>query len=516
MLPHDQDPAAEGRPEHDVQSDAPGAASAEPNAEPNAVAAGAARPMAPAPTGLVDQPILTPSTSAAMERRRGWAFGVSMLLVAVMGGGALFMSGYSVGRDQGRAPGSDISERDAWQPFWDVYDAITTRYPLEPVERSTLIEGAIRGMVESVGDPYSSYLSPEDFTGTLNDISGTFEGIGAEIGSVDAAGNTSDCNRFGADCFLVVIAPLPGSPAEAAGLRPGDIILEVDGSRLDGLTPDEARDRVRGKAGTEVKLHIQRFAAPVPVTPGPSTAPSAPGSPVPGATPRARQLLDEFEVTLVRAKIQRREVTSRELAGGDVGYLSLAGFSSASARELEAAIRAHLDKGVRKLVLDLRGNPGGFLLDSLEVASEFIAEGPIYWQEDAKGVQTVSDARPGGIATDLSIRVVVLIDRGTASAGEIVAGALQDRGRAKLIGETTFGKGTVQEWIELGELGGVKLTTNKWLTPNRTWIHKVGITPDIAVIVPPDLPQGSDPVLDAALEVLGAAVLGPPSFLRAA
>ena len=499
MLPPDHDPAAEGRPD-------------------------AAPAPVPMPTGLVDQPILAPVPTspverpAPAERRRGWAFGVSMVLVAVMGGGALFMSGYSVGVDQGRTPGSSISERDAWQPFWDVYDAITTRYPLEPIERSTLIEGAIRGMVESVGDPYSSYLSPEDFTGTLNDISGTFEGIGAEIGSVDAGGNASDCNQFGPDCFLVVIAPLPGSPAEAAGLRPGDVILEVDGSRLDGLTPDEARDRVRGKAGTEVKLHILRFAAPVPATPGPTAAPSpsAPGSPAPAVTPTPRQLLDEFEVTLVRAKIQRREVTSRDLAGGTVGYVSLSGFSSAGAKELEAAIKAHLDKGIKKLVFDLRGNPGGFLLDSLDVASEFIGEGPIYWQEDANGVQTVSDARPGGIATDPSIQVVVLIDRGTASAGEIVAGALQDRGRAKLIGETSFGKGTVQEWIELGDLGGVKLTTNKWLTPNRTWIHRVGITPDIPVTVPPDLPQGSDPVLDAALEVLAGSAIAPKSFLRAA
>ncbi|MBI2781812.1 MAG: S41 family peptidase [Chloroflexi bacterium] len=456
--------------------------------------------------GTVPAPVQAP----AGERRRGWPFAFSMVLVAVLGGGALFMSGYSVGRDQGRAPGSSASESDAWKPFWNVYDAVTTRYPLGPVPRTTLIEGAIRGLMESVGDPYSSYLSPEDYTGTLNDISGTFEGIGAEIGSVDAAGHTSDCAKFGANCQLVVIAPLDGSPAEKAGLQPGDIIMKVDGSTLDGLTPDEARNMVRGKAGTEVVLHIQRFAAPTPVPTG--GAPSL----LPGATEAPRQLLQEFDVTLVRAKVQRREVTSRVLANGTVGYVSLAGFSSEGAKQLKAAVQAHLDKGIKKIVFDLRGNPGGFLVDSLDIASQFIASGPVYWTEDAKGVQTETDAGSDGIATDPSIQVVVLINRGSASAAEIVAGALQDRGRAKLIGETSFGKGTVQEWIDLGELGGVKLTVNKWLTPNKRWIHKVGLTPDIAVTVPADNPPGADPVLDKALEVLGAAAFGPPSLLMAA
>jgi carboxyl-terminal processing protease len=475
-------------------------------------------PNDPEPTGLVhlstnasdDAPPLTPVQPAPVERRRGWPFAFSMVLVAVLGGGALFMSGYSVGRDQARAPGSSVSEADAWKPFWNVYDAVTTRYPLGPVERTTLIEGAIRGLVDSVGDPYSSYLSPEDFTGTLNDISGSFEGIGAEIGSVDAGGNTSDCATFGPDCHLVIIAPLDGSPAEKAGLKPGDVVLEVDGSTLDGLTPDQARDRVRGKAGTEVKLHIQRFAAATPIPT------DATGSPAPGATQAPRQLLDEFDVTLVRAKVQRREVTSRVLANGTVGYVSLAGFSSEGAKQLQAAIQAHLDKGIKKIVFDLRGNPGGFVTDALNVASQFIPSGPVYWTEDAKGVQIEVDASGGGIATDPSIQVVVLIDRGSASAAEIVAGALQDRERAKLIGETSFGKGTVQEWIDLGQLGGVKLTVNKWLTPNKRWIHKVGITPEVAVTVPADNPPGSDPVLDKALEVLGAAALGPRSLLLAA
>ena len=202
----------------------------------------------PAPTGLVDVPVgpVVPSSVPYRPPRRGWAFAASMVLVAVMGGGALFMSGYSIGRDAGRVSGGSVAEADAWKPFWNVYDAVTNRFPLGPVERKTLIEGAIRGLVESIDDPYSSYLSPEDYQGTLNDISGTFEGIGAEIGSVDANGNTSDCAKFGPDCHLVIIAPIEGSPAESAGLKPGDVVTAIDGSTLDGLTPDEARDRVRG------------------------------------------------------------------------------------------------------------------------------------------------------------------------------------------------------------------------------------------------------------------------------
>ena len=482
----------------------------------------------PAPTGLVDAPILTPVLRSPGERRRGWPLAVAMVLVAVMAGGALFLSGYTVGRDQGRTPGSSVTEQQAWKPFWDIYDAIQKRYPLGPVDRTTLVEGAIRGMVQSVGDPYSSYLSPEDFQGTINDISGTFEGIGAEIGSVDAAGRASDCSTFGPDCHLVIIAPLEGSPAEGAGLKPGDVITAVDGQTLDGLTPDQARDRIRGKAGTELALHIERFAAPppaasaAPATTAPAASPGsspAPGSSsAPGSSPApARKPIAEFEVTLVRAKIQRKEVTARELAGGTVGYVRLSGFSDAGAKELQAAIKVDLDKGIKKLVFDLRGNPGGFVTAARTVASQFIADGPVFWREDAQGNQTETDADPGGVATDPSIQVVVLIDRGTASASEIVAGALQDRGRAKLIGETSFGKGTVQEWYNLEQLGGVKLTVEKWLTPDKRWIHKIGLTPDFPVTVPANLPAGSDPVLDKALDVLGAAAaIAPWATLRAA
>jgi carboxyl-terminal processing protease len=466
----------------------------------------------PVPTGLVDQPILTPVIRAPGERRRGWPLAVALVLVTVMGGGALFLSGYSIGRDQGRTPGSDVSDAQAWQPFWDVYDAIRSRYPLDPVDRKTLVEGAIRGLVESVGDPYSSYLSPEDFRGTIDDISGTFEGIGAEIGAVDSAGNASDCSPFGAACHMVLIAPLDGSPAETAGLKPGDVVASVDGKTLDGLTPDEARDMVRGKAGTEVVLHVLRYASAPAATPPASPAPST--APAPSPTPR--KAADEFDVTIVRAKIQRRDVTAKELAGGTVGYIRFAGFSEDGAKQLTTALKADVDKGIKRIILDLRGNPGGFVTAARTVASQFLADGPVFWRQDAQGNQTETDAQSGGVATDPSIKVVVLIDKGTASASEIVAGALQDRGRAQLIGETSFGKGTVQEWYDLGDVGGVKLTVEKWLTPNKRWIHKTGLTPDVPVTVPTNLPPGSDPVLDKALDVLGATAMAPWADLRAA
>jgi len=500
MLPSDPEPAPDS-----------GAASPDarnPAVDPPATDASAGQP---APTGVLDVPVepVIPIAHRPPERRRGWAFAASMVLVAVMGGGALFMSGYSMGRDAGRASGGGtLDEAAAWQPFWDVYDAVTNRFPLAPIDRTSLIEGAIRGLVDSLDDPYSSYLSPEDYQGTLNDISGTFEGIGAEIGSIDATGHPSGCGTYGPDCRLVVIAPIEGSPAEAAGLLAGDVIAAVDGETVDGLTSEQARDRVRGKAGTSVVLHIERYALPSTATPAPSGTPDA--------TPAPRQLLEAFDVTIVRAKVQRREVTSRVIADGTVGYVRLAGFSGGGTAQLKDALQGFVDQGLTKIVFDLRGNPGGFIVDAQEVASQFVADGPIYWTENAQGAQTEADARSDGIATSPTIQVVVLIDGGSASAAEIVAGALQDRGRAKLIGEQSYGKGTVQEWIDLGELGGVKLTVNKWLTPDKRWIHKVGLTPDIPVTIPDNNPPGVDPVLDEALEVLGATALAPGARLLAA
>jgi carboxyl-terminal processing protease len=407
---------------------------------------------------------------------------IAVALVAVLAGGALFMSGYSLGRQQTTQPGTPVTEEEAFQPFWDAYHTILERYAGGEVDRKALIEGAIRGMIESLEDPYSSYLTPEEYRESLQGISGQFEGIGAEIGTVDANGETADCATFGPDCRLVIIAPLDGSPAEKAGIEAGDVINAVDGSSIDGLTIDEARDRIRGKKGTTVVLTIVRD----------------------GGEP--------FDLSVVRDVITQREVTTRELADGTVAYIRLAGFSDSGAAEVKDAVAAAVEEGVTKLILDLRGNPGGFVTAARTVASQFIGSGPIFWQEDAKGNQVETDAEAGGAATDPAIELAVLVDRGSASASEIVAGAIKDTERGILVGETTFGKGTVQQWTPLDDdNGGFRLTVAKWLTPDKHWIHQVGIEPDVEVDV--DTASGDDPILEAALEALDAS---EPSAARLA
>jgi carboxyl-terminal processing protease len=406
------------------------------------------------------------------RRRGGSPLVIAVAIVAVLAGGALFLSGYSLGRHDLTTPGTPVSEAEDFRPFWDAYRSVTERYAGGDVDRKALIEGAIKGMIEALDDPYSSYLSSQQYRDSLRNISGEFEGIGAEIGTIRPDGTTGDCSTLAPDCRLVIVAPIDGSPAERAGLLPGDIVLAADGTTLDGLTIDEARDRIRGPRDTSVRLTIERN----------------------GGEP--------FDVAIVRAVIIQRDVIHETYAGGTVGYTRLTGFSEHAADELGRVVKEDVEAGRRKLILDLRGNPGGFVTAAREIASQYLGDGTIFWQQDSAGRLTETVAQPGGPATDAGIRLIVLIDRGSASASEIVAGALQDRGRAVLVGEASFGKGTVQQWTQLeDDFGGFRLTVAKWLTPNKTWIHGEGITPDVAVD-PRGGEPGEDPVLDRALELL--------------
>ena len=426
------------------------------------------------PALQLDAPVRADGQPAVTTTRRLRALPLAVAVVVILGGSALFMSGYSMGRQSALEPGTPAFEAGAFVPFWDTYDTINQRYAGGEVDREALIQGAIRGMIDSLGDPYSAYMTSEEYRNSLQGISGQFEGIGAEI-ATQARDGTPGCAPLGPDCLLVIADPLDGSPAMLAGLLAGDLVLAADGESLEGLTVDDARERIRGPKGTIVQLTVVR----------------AGGAP--------------FVVSITRDVVQSREVVSRVLADGAVGYVRLRGFSDAAAIQLRDALTAHLDAGRRQLILDLRGNPGGYVTAARSIASEFIGSGVIFWEQDAAGAQVATEAAPGGVATDPTIRLLCLIDGGSASASEIVAGALEDSGRATLVGQTSFGKGTVQQWQELsGEGGAFRLTVARWLTPNKTWVHGKGITPDLVVTLPDPLPAGSDPTLDAALDLLAS------------
>jgi carboxyl-terminal processing protease len=432
-------------------------------------------PAEPESPAILDVPVTALSTP---RQRRIRLLPIAVAVVAVLGGSALFLSGYTMGRQAAIDPGTPVSEDAAFQPFWDAYHTINERYAGGEVDRSALIQGAIRGMINALGDPYSSYLTSEEFRQSLQGISGQFEGIGAEI-ATQASDGTQGCVTLGPDCHLLILDSLAGSPAERAGLKAGDLVLETDGVSLDGLTVDAARNKIRGPKGTVVTLTIRR------------------GSGVP------------FQLAITRDVVQQKEVDSKVLAGGTVGYVRLVGFSDAAADVLSDAFASHVKAGRTKLILDLRGNPGGYVTAARKVASQFIDSGVIFWEQDAKGTQIATEALGDGVATDPRLTIVCLIDSGSASASEIVAGALQDSGRATLVGEQSFGKGTVQQWQELtGEGGAFKLTIARWLTPDKRWIHKTGLTPDVVVTLPNPIPSGTDPILDRALEILGTSAQG--------
>lgn len=415
----------------------------------------------------------SPPPPPAGERRSSGgrlAVVVALALVAVLGGAALFGAGFLLGGQQARTPGTPDDREVLFAPFWDAFDAITGRFVGE-TDQKRLVEGAIKGMFEAIGDPFSSYLTSEEYKSSISGINGSFEGIGAVMMTRDAAGQEG-CERAGPTCHVIVVRTLRDAPAARAGLRADDRILAVDDVPVDGLTIGETIDRVRGPRGTTVRLSVLRGQA------------------------------DPFELAIVRETIQTEVVSSELLADGTVGYIRLDGFSSSSADDFRDQLTTLVADDVTGIIVDLRGDPGGFVDAAERIASEFIASGPVFWEAFADGSETAHEAIPGGVATDPAIEVLVLVDGGSASASEIVAGALQDSGRARLVGEQTFGKGTIQQWQTLtDDTGGFRLSVAKWLTPDKRWIHERGLTPDVPVIVPAD--ADSDVVLERALELLG-------------
>ncbi|MCL4562200.1 MAG: S41 family peptidase [Chloroflexi bacterium] len=345
-----------------------------------------------------------------------------------------------------------------FQPFWQAWQIVHDQYVDQPIDDEAIMRGAIQGMLEALGDQHTSYMSPEEYLQATLSMEGGYEGIGAWV---DSTGE-----------YLTIISPMPGSPAEEAGLKPGDQILAVDGKDMTGMDGQVVITYVIGPAGSTVLLTILRE----------------------GAT-------EPFDVPVTRGKITVPSLAS-EMLDGKIAYIQFFTFGETSGDELHQALEEIMAQKPTGIIFDLRNNGGGYLSTSIQVASEFIDQGVLLYEEYGNGREQTYEAQPGGLAIDIPL--VVLVNEGTASASEIVAGAIQDTGRGKLVGAVTYGKGSVQNWLELdNQEGAVRVTIARWLTPDRHQIHEIGLKPDVEVqLTEEDLQAGKDPQLEKAIEVL--------------
>jgi len=347
---------------------------------------------------------------------------------------------------------------DSFDIFWEAWDILDQEFYGALPEGADLPYAAIEGVIASTGDPYTAFLNPVQAEILRTDLQGGFEGIGATV-------------RLGVDGRLLIIQPLPGWPAIEAGLRAGDIVLEVDGTELLGMSLYEAISLSRGPSGTTVRLLIER-----------------------------EEVDEPFEIEITRARIELPSVESR-LLEDNLGYVRLHDFGETAASELENALKELDANELDGLIFDLRGNRGGYLAVAVEVTSEFVGQGPALIERFRDGHERRYPVARGGRALDVPL--VVLVDGGSASASEIAAGAIQDTGRGVLIGTTTLGKGSVQTVHTLTDGSELRVTVARWFTPNDRAIHDVGLEPDIEVeLTEEDILDERDPQLDRAIEYL--------------
>jgi carboxyl-terminal processing protease len=378
---------------------------------------------------------------------------VALVIVVLFGGIAIGQRMTNSGSTTTTTSGSPID----LTLFNKVFDIIQKEYVDAPTESQALEFGAIRGLVAGLNDPNSNFMDPEETQAFHDNLAGKFSGVGLELAMREQQ--------------LTVVTPLSDSPAERAEIKSGDIILAIDDVDTSELTLDEAVNKIRGPAGTVVRLLIERANA-----------------------------FEAQEFKLTREEINITSVES-EVRDDGIGILSINRFGEDTSDAVMNATNSFLSKNVKGIVLDLRGNPGGFLETSVDVASYFVSEGVIVTEEFGDG--NMQEYKAKGNARLKDTPLVVLIDGGSASAAEILAGALQDYGRAKLVGVKSFGKGSVQELMPLDKNTSLRLTVAEFVLPKGRHINHVGIEPDVLVeLSNEDIEADRDPQLDKALEVL--------------
>ena len=362
--------------------------------------------------------------------------------------------------------GSPDEVPEGLEAVWETFAAITREYvERDTIDPEVLARGAIRGMLDALDDPYTAYVTPEGFARQRESFQGDFQGIGAQID------NTPDGQR------IIVVAPIPDTPAERAGIKSGDIILEVDGEDTEGWSVIDAVNRIRGEGGTPVVLTIQRLGE-----------------------------LDPITVTIIRGTIPTLSVFKRDLHDGDgnpedppYSVIRITQFTERTADELRTILEEVNSVNSRGIILDVRSNPGGLLQATVDVASEFLDGGLVTYEINGRGVRRDWPAGSGGSALDVPL--VLLVNEFSASGSEVLAAALQDRGRAAVLGTRTFGKGSVNILRDLKEDdGGIYLTIGRWYTPNGDLIEGDGVHPDVTVELPFD--SEVDLQLEAAIEQL--------------
>lgn len=342
--------------------------------------------------------------------------------------------------------------------FWDVWDVLKRDYvDKDKLNEKEMFYGAIQGLVDSTGDPYTVFMDPRMSQEFEDDLAGTFEGIGAEIGIRNE--------------ILTIVSPLDGAPAEKAGLRAGDKIYAIDGESTAGISIDEAVRKIRGQKGTNVVLTISRDG-----------------------------INEAREVTITRGTIVVKSVKTK-LREDNIFVIEISNFNDDTYELFSQTVGEIISTNPKAIILDLRNNPGGYLDTAIEVASEWIEDGVIVSEQFSE--EQKNDFLARGRARLKDYKTVVLINEGSASASEIVAGALQDYSKASLVGKKTFGKGSVQTLEEFEDGSSVKITVAKWLTPNGNYINEKGILPDYEVdLTNEDYDNNLDPQMEKAIDLI--------------